>query len=467
MNNYEEIKVPFNVLILSNDPARIDDDGVLDVSSLDSSYVSLCVKVQGKKVKHLVMAKIWKRGIEVSSLYIELSTRYRGRIDVEPPCDVKWFVKMKALLEHQILAAPLEELPAANVILKKAYSILILCLGDRVLREITKEMLQQGFGKSKGQSQHIDEFHKLVGDLAAIVTTVSDEDQALLLLTSFPLYYDNFVETLLFGRDTLNLEDVLTTLNSRELLKMTRAKGDVGEGLYVMGRFGQRDIEYNHKKSKDFIRNEDQIIDLGGSYHMTYMRDFLVYFEEYDSGNVSLGDGHECCVRGTEGFTVKMQLGKIKVIKGSLVVLSGTRRANCVYTLDGKAVTRKTLKGIKQLEEYQTRWKIKTDYLVNEQENVHLGIKVGTNIMVTGVPGQEGAKGNVVEKKKVKESVKANIGKILKYNAWSTRWSLVRGCGDSVTKVHRRYNSMVTTLHEDPDDVTSAGGRNPRRKSTW
>ncbi|GJX53834.1 hypothetical protein Tco_0282203, partial [Tanacetum coccineum] len=166
---------------------------------------------------------------------------------------------MKALLEHQILAAPLEELPAANVILKKAYSILILCLGDRVLREITKETLQQGFGKSKGQSQHIDEFHKLVGDLAAIVTTVSDEDQALLLLTSFPLYYDNFVETLLFGRDTLNLEDVLTTLNSRELLKMTRAKGDVGEGLYVMGRFGQRDIEYNHKKSKDFIRNEDQV----------------------------------------------------------------------------------------------------------------------------------------------------------------------------------------------------------------
>ncbi|GKB93399.1 hypothetical protein Tco_0979536 [Tanacetum coccineum] len=58
MNNYEEIKVPFNVLILSNDPARIDDDGVLDVSSLDSSYVSLCVKVQGKKVKHLDQAKM-------------------------------------------------------------------------------------------------------------------------------------------------------------------------------------------------------------------------------------------------------------------------------------------------------------------------------------------------------------------------------------------------------------------------
>ncbi|GJT06523.1 zinc finger, CCHC-type containing protein [Tanacetum coccineum] len=55
-----------------------------------------------------------------------------------------------------------------------------------------------------------------------------------------------------------------------------------------------------------------------------------------------------------------MQSGKIKVIKGSLVVLSGTRRANCVYTLDGQAVTRKTLKGRKQLGEYQIGWKIKT-----------------------------------------------------------------------------------------------------------
>ncbi|GJU70767.1 MATE efflux family protein [Tanacetum coccineum] len=40
---------------------------------------------------------------------------------------------------------------------------------------------------------------------------------------------------------------------------------------------------------------------------------------------------------------------------------------------------------------------------------------------VTGVSGQEGAKGNVAENKKVKESMKANLGKLLKYNALSTR----------------------------------------------
>ncbi|GKG50716.1 hypothetical protein Tco_0538840, partial [Tanacetum coccineum] len=47
-----------------------------------------------------------------------------------------------------------EELLAAtivvydNVIRKKAYSTLILCLGDRVLREITKETTAAGIWKS-------------------------------------------------------------------------------------------------------------------------------------------------------------------------------------------------------------------------------------------------------------------------------------------------------------------------------
>ncbi|GKE53145.1 hypothetical protein Tco_1488301, partial [Tanacetum coccineum] len=65
----------------------------------------------------------------------------------------------------------------------------------------------------------------------------------------------------------------------------------------------------------------------------------------------------------------------------------------------------------KQLEE-----KTNTDCLVKEQKKVHLGIKVGTNIMVTGVPGQEGVEGNVAEKMNVKESMEANLEKLLKYN---------------------------------------------------
>nr|GEW23441.1 zinc finger, CCHC-type [Tanacetum cinerariifolium] len=81
----------------------------------------------------------------------------------------------------------------------------------------------------------------------------------------------------------------------------------------------------------------------------------------------------------------------------------------------------------RRLEHKQLEEKTNTDCLVKEQEKKHLDIKVGANITITGVPRQEGAEGNVAEKKKVKESMKANLGKLLKYNAWSTKWSPVRG----------------------------------------
>ncbi|GKA70640.1 hypothetical protein Tco_0776779 [Tanacetum coccineum] len=111
-----------------------------------------------------------------------------------------------------------------------------------------------------------------------------------------------------------------------------------------------------------------------GSYNITYRRDYLVDYKEYDGGNIMLGDGRECRVWGTGEVQVQMRngssfvldnSGKIKVIKGSLVVLSGTKRANCVYTLDGQAVTRKTLK-----EVYTTMYEEDHAFEVEPQGNV-------------------------------------------------------------------------------------------------
>ncbi|GJR49563.1 zinc finger, CCHC-type containing protein [Tanacetum coccineum] len=199
--------------------------------------------------------------------------------------------------------------------------------------------------QGKCESKHIDEFHKLVGDLAAIDTSKSNEDQALLLLTFLPSSYDNFVEILLYGRDTLKLEDVLVTLNSRKLQNMTEAKDDGGEGFFVRGRSGQRDM----KQRTGFVRNEDQVSCFGVDGYDS--ADVMMY----DDGNVLLGDGSECRVRGTSKVQVQMRVDQVLCWR-----TSGTRRANCEYTLDGQAVTRKTLKGRKRLGEYQTGWKIKT-----------------------------------------------------------------------------------------------------------
>nr|GEY42159.1 retrotransposon protein, putative, Ty1-copia subclass [Tanacetum cinerariifolium] len=202
----------------------------------------------------------------------------------------------------------------------------------------------------------------------------------------------------------LTLEDVMATLNLKEIKERSKAKGDDGEGLYVRGRTDRRDSHQNcpknnRKKSSGYVNKDDQpsssgliydgfevmmvmsvealldwIMDLGGSYHMTPRLDLFFDFLECDGGMVLLGDNRECKIRcigklrvqlkdglrfvlqnvryipelkrnlismGTlkkEGYTVKLQSSKIKVINGSRIVLSRTRRDNCVYSLDGHAV---------------------------------------------------------------------------------------------------------------------------------
>ncbi|GJR65109.1 zinc finger, CCHC-type containing protein [Tanacetum coccineum] len=233
------------------------------------------------------------------------------------------------------------------------------------------------------------------------------------------------------------MKDVLATLNSRELKKRTEGtKEGAGEGLYVRGRSNHSGKAHSggssrfksrggtsklkcfichseahlkrdcpKKKSSGFVkkgkRDQDSdssddegnvyfgealavvkndemtelVMDSGGSYHMTHMRDFLYDFKGIDSGSVQLGDNRTCTIKGTwkvkiqlhdgssfiledvmyvsglkrslislgtlkkEGYTMKMQMGIIKVIKGCWVMMTRIRKKNCVYTLEAKVIT--------------------------------------------------------------------------------------------------------------------------------
>ncbi|GJY12245.1 retrotransposon protein, putative, ty1-copia subclass [Tanacetum coccineum] len=135
------------------------------------------------------------------------------------------------LIQHRCEAA-LEVLPVdieaqtKAELNKKAHSAVILCLGNKVLREVTRETTATRvwskletlymtkslanklylkkklytFYMSTGRkiSEHIDEFNKIVLDLANI--------------------------------EKLTLEDVMGTLNSKEIKERSKAKGDDGEG---------------------------------------------------------------------------------------------------------------------------------------------------------------------------------------------------------------------------------------------
>nr|GEY85913.1 retrovirus-related Pol polyprotein from transposon TNT 1-94 [Tanacetum cinerariifolium] len=239
---------------------------------------------------------------------------------------------------------------------KKAHSALLLCLDNKVLREVNKE----------------DSAARLIGDLANLDVDIDDEDQALMLITSFPSSYDNFVETLLYGRESLTLEDVMSSLNSRKLKKRTYAKDD-GDGLYVRGRSDHRALVV--------VGNDEMtklVMDSSGSYHMTHRRDFLHDFKVVDGGSVQLGDNRTCTIEGT---------GKVKIQlhNGSSFILEDVRKNNCVYTLEAKVMTFDVQKhggskqvGLKQLGSKQVEFKQLGHKQVRFKE-LGLGVETGVH----------------------------------------------------------------------------------------
>ena len=117
----------------------------------------------------------------------------------------------------------------------RAKATIILCLLDEVLYNVinekttadlwcrleslymTKSLLNKLFMKKQLYSlrmkvgtlilQHINTFNRILSDLLALEVKL-DEDKAVLLLSSLSSSYDHLVTTIMYGKETLELEDV-------------------------------------------------------------------------------------------------------------------------------------------------------------------------------------------------------------------------------------------------------------------
>lgn len=149
-------------------------------------------------------------------------------------------------------------------------SLFSICLSDVILRKIMHETTTLGMWKAlerdyqmkslpnrihlkkkfscfkmeeeKSIEENVDAFLKLITDLASININISDEDQAIQILSGLPPVYEPLVHTLQYGtgRDTLTVNEVMTAAYSKEVeLKknglLTRGNQQ-SEGLYVDSR---------------------------------------------------------------------------------------------------------------------------------------------------------------------------------------------------------------------------------------
>ncbi|GJV10699.1 zinc finger, CCHC-type containing protein [Tanacetum coccineum] len=203
---------------------------------------------------------------------------------------------------------------------------------------------------------HIDEFNKLILDLANTDIEIEDEDWALRCC-------------------------------HRVLKKRTEGtKEKTGDGLHVKGR-----LDHSCKAHSG-----------GGSWFMSSGgTSKLKYFICHSEGHLK----RDCPIKKLSVFVRK---GNHDQDSDSSNDEGNAYFGEALVVSNDDAVVDQ-----RWLEDKQLAEKTSTDCLVKEQKNVHLDKTMGANIMVTGVPGQEGADDNVAKKKKVKECMEANLGKLL------------------------------------------------------
>jgi len=67
--------------------------------------------------------------------------------------------------------------------------------------------------------EHLNFFNKVISELLPVDVKIDEEDKTLIFLSSLPESYDHIITIMLYGKKTLILDEVMSTLLSNEISK--------------------------------------------------------------------------------------------------------------------------------------------------------------------------------------------------------------------------------------------------------
>nr|GEV29833.1 retrovirus-related Pol polyprotein from transposon TNT 1-94 [Tanacetum cinerariifolium] len=236
-------------------------------------------------------------------------------------------------------------------IMAKAHSAILLSVTDEVLQEapLRREAWPPRYETDQG------------------VGSRHDEDQALILLCSLLGSYENFMDTMLYGRTTNSVHDVKDALLSKELKIKVYGDEGSGSGLFagiVHRKKGNSKGESSNSGSAAVVQDDSDdgdfgdvmtvcsasttetwIMDTGASHHMTFSRDLFTSFKEWNR-TVKLGDDAVLSIKGSGIVQIKMHDVIVRKfdcwfvpgLKKKLISLGTLAKNGLKYHGDGKWV---------------------------------------------------------------------------------------------------------------------------------
>ncbi|KAH9658263.1 Integrase catalytic domain-containing protein [Citrus sinensis] len=169
---------------------------------------------------------------------------------------------------------------------------------------------------------HIDTFNKIILDLEGVENVkISDEDKAFFLLSSLPKPYEGFVDTMLYGRTSLTLEDAKASLCSKEI---QRNENDESNGEGLVARKEKKKDQKEKKKKESQERSRDAAVASDDSTDKGYQSADLLIASK---GDLEDNGG----IRVTKGGTIVMR-GEKK--NGLYMLIGSSAPANAVMTVE-------------------------------------------------------------------------------------------------------------------------------------
>ncbi|KAK2985408.1 hypothetical protein RJ640_002988 [Escallonia rubra] len=202
---------------------------------------------------------------------------------------------------------------------------------------------------------HISEFNRLVSQLSSIDVKLEEEDQTILLLSSLPKSYETLKTTLLIGKETLLVDDVMSALMDSSRVNGTSSSNQ-GQGLVVRsenknghgrgkGRSRSRNSEHGKDRSKSRRKQDKSSIECWYCKEIGHIARRCPERKEKKNGKKHVNNANVAEEDDKSSYgdlylvsSIEQQEGGVmKVSKGAMVTMKGQKTKN-LYKLIGNTV---------------------------------------------------------------------------------------------------------------------------------
>ena len=322
--------------------------------------------------------------------------------------DIKAVSTIQLCLADKLMYDVMDDVSTAAIWLKMESRYMSKSLTNKL--NLKQKLYELKMAKGADLVQHVHTFNKIISDLLWINIKFDDENKAMMLLSSLSASDKHLVTTLLWGKETLEFEEILGALLDHYQRKQNLGESS-SEGLMVKGnqeRGRKKDRNHNfargHSKSKSKIktvkcykcqkkghikrdcpewkRGKDKdkegssrstnivaadsdsdgdmlsvssstnmlidswVLDSTCSFHVTPYRDWFNTYKSVNCGSVLMGNDATCKVIGIGTIKIKMFDNEVRTLGEVRHVLEVKRNLISLGTLDSNGYCCKSENGL-------------------------------------------------------------------------------------------------------------------------